>query len=438
VKGSPSLKRPLIVYPLVFHFVILLASFAILIAVAIRIDSGGPYTDEQIVPVLAQAVERDAAGRLSVIITPELAALRAETPDLWFVAEDEAGASVVFGTVPDHYASLLGRLSDLSYAHLRDRAPPYDLAAVIRRETTEIGTLTILGHGALSELGFVVVFATNTIVLPIFVLLTLTSLVVTPWIVRRSFSGVSRIAREAEGIDADSRGRRLSEAYIPREIAPLVRAVNDALSRLDDGYERQKRFIASASHELRTPIAVLASKVDAADNEAVRPLALDVQRLATMTEQLLDLHRLENNRHDSAFDLAPVVRRVVGDLAPLVIATGGSISLEILASETCIGDAAAFERVLMNLVQNAIDHGGANVVVRVCGAAFEVEDDGPGIPLEERERVFEPFHRLRPRATGSGLGLNLVREVIDQHGGQVEILDAVGGGTVVRVAVGPR
>ncbi|WRH64486.1 MAG: HAMP domain-containing sensor histidine kinase [Fuscovulum sp.] len=435
---SPSLKRPLIIYPLIFHFVTLLASFAILIAVAIRIDSGGPYTDERIVPVMAQAVQRDATGHLSVVMTPELADLSANAPDLWFVAEDDTGASVVFGTVPQHYASLVGRLSDLSYAQLRDRAAPYNLAAVIRRETTEIGTLTILGHGALSELSFIVVFATNTIILPIFALLTLTSLVVTPWIVRRSLSGLSRIAREAEEIEADSRERRLSEAYVPREIAPLVRAVNEALRRLDDGYERQQRFIASASHELRTPIAVLASKVEAADNEAVRALALDVQRLATMTEQLLDLQRLESNRHDSAFDLAIVLRQAVGDLAPLVIANDCSISLEVTGSEICIGDAAALQRVLMNLVQNAMDHGGTNVTVRVSGAAFEVEDDGPGIPPEERERVFEPFHRLRPRATGSGLGLNLVREVIDRHGGQVEILDTTRGGTVVRVDLGTQ
>ncbi len=103
-----------------------------------------------------------------------------------------------------------------------------------------------------------------------------------------------------------------------------------------------------------------------------------------------------------------------------------------------MGDAAALERVLMNLIQNAIDHGGTNVVVRVLGAAFEVEDDGPGIPPEEREHVFEPFHRLRPRTTGSGLGLNLVREVVDQHGGRVEILDAPGGGAIVRVDLRSR
>jgi two-component system, OmpR family, sensor histidine kinase TctE len=167
VNRTPSLKRPPIIYPLVFHFVTLLASFVILIAVALRIDSGGPYTDERIVPVLAQAVQRDAAGGLFVVETPELAQLRTEAPDLCFVVEDDAGVSVTFGPVPENYKSLLGRLSDLSYAQMRDRAAPYDLAAVLRRETTEIGTLTILGHGALSELGFMVVFATNTIILPI-------------------------------------------------------------------------------------------------------------------------------------------------------------------------------------------------------------------------------------------------------------------------------
>lgn len=435
MKAQPSLKRPLILYPLAFHFATLLVCFAILISVAIRIDIGGPYTDEQITPIIAQAIERGDAGQISVVMTPELAELRAASPDLWFVAEDDTGHSVAFGPVPRHYQSLIGRLSDISYAQLRGRAAPYDLAAVIRRETTDIGALTVLGHGALSELGFIVLFATNTVILPIFFLLALTSLVVTPWIVRRSLAGVSRIAREAEDIDADRRGRRLSETHVPREIAPLVHAVNEALHRLDEGYEHQQRFIASAAHELRTPIAILLSRIETADSGAIRALAPDVQRLATMTEQLLDLARLERDRTDAGIDLAALARRVVGNLAPLVISGGHSIEVQVLQPETCIGDAGALERVLTNLVQNAVDHGGSHVIVRVTGAAFEVEDDGPGIPPEERERVFEPFYRLRPRATGSGLGLNLVQEVVARHGGRVEIMDAPEGGTVIRVSL---
>lgn len=436
MKARPSLKRPLIVYPLVVQFITLLVAFAILIAVAIRIDAGGPYSDEQIIEVFAGATLRDEAGQLIVSMTPELNELRETSPDLWFVAEDDDGQSVTFGPVPDHFESLIGRLSDISYGQLRDRAEPYNLAAVIRRETTAIGAVTILGHGALSELNFLLIFATNTIILPIFLMLTLMSVLFTPWIVKRSLAGVDRIAREAEGIDAERRGRRLSETHVPIEIAPLVRAVNEALRRLDEGHERQGRFIASASHELRTPIAVLSSKVYASEIEAIRALAPDVQRLATMTEQLLDLQRLDNNRNDAVLDLAAIARRVAGDMAPLVIAGGSSIEVDVLSSEACTGDEAALERVIMNLVQNAVEHGGTHVIVRVAGTVLEVEDDGPGIPIQERDRVFEPFHRLQPRATGSGLGLNLVKEVVARHRGDVTICDAAGGGTIFRVELG--
>lgn len=433
MKKHRSLKRPLIVYPLAFHLATLLVSFAILLAVAIRIDSGGPYADEQIIPVIARAITRHDDGSLAVQMTPELAELRNQTQDFWFVAEDDAGRSVAFGRVPSHYASFVGDLSDLSYAQLRDREAPYDLAAVIRREVAPAGTLTILGHGKLTELSFIVLMASNIIILPIFLLLAITSLIVTPWIVRRSLAGVSRIAHEAEQIDTDRRGRRLSEEHVPTEIAPIVRAVNETLRRLDEGYDRQQRFIASAAHELRTPIAVLRVKVDASEEPIMRKLGADVQRLATLAEQLLDLHRLDNDRTDKVLDLAALVQRAVGDLAPLLIATDRTIEVMIESRQPCRGDPAALERVVMNLVQNATEHGGRHVTVRVIGAAFEVEDDGPGIPPEERERVFEPFHRLRPRSTGSGLGLNLVQQVVERHGGRVSIFGAPGGGAIVRV-----
>lgn len=429
----PSLKRPLIVFPLIFQFATLLVSFGIILAVALRVDSGGPYTDEQITPVIASAIVRQPDGGLAVRMTPQLAELRAETRDLWFVVEDDAGRSVSFGSVPPHYASLVGRLSDLSYAQLRDRQAPYDLVAVVRREVAPAGTLTILGHGKITELSFIVLVASNLALIPTFILLVLCALLVTPWIVRRSLAGVSRIAQEAEQIDTDRRGRRLSEEHVPSEIAPLVRAVNDALRRLDEGYERQRRFIASAAHELRTPIAVLRAKVDAASEPGTRRLGNDVQRLATLAEQLLDLQRLDTDRADEELDLAALVRRVVGDLAPLLIASGRSIEVQIDDTRPCRGDVPALERVVTNLVQNAIQHGGRHVTVRVVGSAFEVEDDGPGIPPEERERVFEPFHRLRPSSTGSGLGLNLVQQVVERHGGRVSILGAEGEGTIVRV-----
>jgi two-component system, OmpR family, sensor histidine kinase TctE len=219
---------------------------------------------------------------------------------------------------------------------------------------------------------------------------------------------------------------------VPREIAPLVRAVNEALGRLDEGYERQRRFIASAAHELRTPIAILRMKIDTAEAPAVRSLAGEVARLANLSEQLLDLHRLDNGAPTERVDPAALARRVVADLAPILIAAGKTIALQVDAPAPIMGNAGAIERVLVNLVQNAVEHGGSQIVVRVEGASFEIEDDGDGIPEAERDRVFEPFHRVRPRSSGTGLGLNLVRQVMDHHRGRVAILDAPGGGTIIR------
>lgn len=432
-RRPPSLKWPLIVQPLLLQFTILFVSFAIIIALAVRADSGGPYTDERITPVIAAAIVRAGDGGLAVRMSDELAALRAETPSMWFVAEDDDGRRVGFGPVPAEFAAATGLLRHLSYGHVRDRFAPHLLSAVIRREDSPAGPVTILGHGKLTQIGFTVIAASSVAALPIFLLMIVVSLVAIPWIVQRSLAGVARIAREAERIDAGRRGMRLSEAQVPGEIAPLVRAVNDALGRLDEGYERQRRFIASAAHELRTPIAILRVKVDAAEDPATRRLGSDVERLANLAEQMLDLQRLDSAWRDDEIDLAALVRRVAGDLAPLLIASHRSIEVAVDGALPVRGDGGAIERVVTNLVQNAIEHGGRHVVVRVAESSFEVEDDGPGIPPEERERVFEPFHRLRPRSAGSGLGLHLVQQVVERHGGRVALLGAPGGGTLARV-----
>ncbi|TCP31842.1 HAMP domain-containing sensor histidine kinase [Sphingomonas sp. BK235] len=437
-RRQPSLKRPLILRPLLFQLLVLVVCCTAIMALAVRSDVGGLYTDESITPVIAQAVVRRADGGLALRDTPELAELRAATPDLWFAAEDATGHRVSYGTVPPSYASLTGALQHVSYAHLRDRSPPYRLSAVIRRETGPAGTLTILAHGKLTGLTLIVLLASNVVIAPIFVLLALVSFIVTPWIVNQSLAGVRRIAAEAERIDPARRGWRLSEDHVPSEIAPLVRAVNDALRRLDEGYERQRRFIASAAHELRTPIAILRVKVEAAEEPATRRLLGDVNRLANLAEQLLDLQRLDVAGTDEAIDLPVLLRQVAADLAPLLIAAGRTIELVVEAPRPVRGDAGALARIVVNLIQNAIDHGGRGIVLRVTGAGFEVEDDGPGIPEAERERVFEPFHRLRPRATGTGLGLHLVQQVVERHAGQVAIIGAAGGGTIVRVTLPAR
>ena len=124
--------------------------------------------------------------------------------------------------------------------------------------------------------------------------------------------------------------------------------------------------------------------------------------------------------------------------APLLIQSERTVAVSVEQHYPVLGEAGAIERVISNLVLNAAEHGGRNVIVRVQGSCLEVEDDGPGIPVAERERVFEPFQRLRPRQSGAGLGLNLVRQVVERHDGQVTILDAPGGGALIRVEFPPH
>jgi two-component system, OmpR family, sensor histidine kinase TctE len=136
-------------------------------------------------------------------------------------------------------------------------------------------------------------------------------------------------------------------------------------------------------------------------------------------------------------DPALLVRQVAADLAPLLIAADRDVEVVVEDAKSICGDAGAIERAITNLVQNAIQHGGRQLILRVLHSTIEVEDDGPGIPPDERERVFEPFHRVRPRPSGSGLGLNLVQQVVDRHGGSVSIAEARDGGTIVRMVFPP-
>jgi two-component system sensor histidine kinase TctE len=352
---------------------------------------------------------------------------------LWFVAVDERGRRIAFGRVPQSYTGLVGALGTVStvyYAQLRDSVAPYALSAVIRRATGPAGKLTIIAHGKLTTVNYAVAAAANIVIIPIGLLLGLATMIATPWMINRSLAGVGRIAREAEQIDVDRRGLRLTATEVPRELSPLVDAVNQALARLDEGYEQQRRFIASAAHELRTPIAILRAKAEAAGDDA---LTADIARLSNLAEQLLDLQRLDSGVPHLSVDLARLAQGVVADLAPLLIAAGKSVELVVEPHEAIVGDAGALERVVTNLIQNAVGHGGENAIVRVFGHGLEVSDDGPGIPVDERERVFEPFHRLTPRQTGAGLGLNLVRQVVDWHRGEVRILEAAGGGAIIRI-----
>jgi signal transduction histidine kinase len=394
--------------------------------------------------VLRDAVERDAGGGLILRSTPELANLRSEVSDLWFIVRDKQGHRLSEGSVPPDFDPIADALDHISDARLGwsvgEASPP---AGLVKWVDTSAGKVQILtgtqGRMSVRKVIAAAPLLFLNIILPVAVLMALATLAATPFVVRRAMAGLGQAAAQAERIDIDRRGVQLSVDGVPIEIIPLVKAVNDALGRLDKGYERHKRFLTDAAHELRTPIAILTTRVSSlpAGPEKARLLE-DATRLTVMTGQLLDLQRLDQQAdHFGPVDLVGIARRVVLDLAPLAFAAGYEMSFEPEDEAVVVnGDQTSLERALTNLVQNAIDHGGrrGTILVRVAGAGWiDVCDEGAGIPVEERDHVFEPFYRLHQGGRGAGLGLDLVQKIMRLHGGRVEAGDGLSGGACLRL-----
>ena len=156
----------------------------------------------------------------------------------------------------------------------------------------------------------------------------------------------------------------------------------------------------------------------------------------------MDIQRLDRCDHPFAhINLIQIAQGTAANLTPLAITAGYELTLDAPTTpiET-IGDAAALERALTNLVQNAIQHGPrrGTIGIRVSRpASIEVTDEGAGIPAEQREQIFEPFYRLTPLDRGAGLGLNMVHEIMLLHGGHVSVLDGPNGGACFRMTLPP-
>jgi signal transduction histidine kinase len=270
--------------------------------------------------------------------------------------------------------------------------------------------------------------------------MALGALIATPLVVRRSLVGIDQAALQADTIDIDQRGGRLSEHDIPEEIAPLVHAVNRALGRLDEGYERQERFLTDAAHELRTPIAILNTRIGSLPHSSIKTdLLEDAARLAVLTEQMLDLQRLKQGKVQfTKVDLGQLARKVIIEMAPLAFAAGYTVQFDVEGAGEIEGDPLALQRALMNILQNAINHGGRKGIIALTAGCnwIEVSDEGPGIPADMRDRIFEPFFKRHHDGRGAGLGLNLVRDILRMHGGEVTI-DNRNPGAVCRLSFPP-
>ncbi|GGP53160.1 sensor histidine kinase [Streptomyces sindenensis] len=267
------------------------------------------------------------------------------------------------------------------------------------------------------------------------------------WLVtRRALRPVEGIRREMAAITAsEDLARRVPEPGSRDEIAALARTTNETLTVLEASVERQRRFVADASHELRSPIASLRTQLEVAE---AHPELLDLPgavadtvRLQVLAADLLLLARLDAGEKPGGgtVELGALVREEVSQR------TGDRIAVAVEAPEggafEVNGSRGQLSRVIGNLLDNAQRHAEGSVAVSVAadgrGVRVEVRDDGAGVPEEERERIFERFVRLDDARSrddgGAGLGLAIARDVAARHGGTLTVHRAAEGGAAFRL-----
>jgi two-component system sensor histidine kinase TctE len=238
----------------------------------------------------------------------------------------------------------------------------------------------------------------------------------------------------------------IGEEDVPGEVRPLLHAVNALMVRLNEVLSFQARFIADAAHQLRTPVAGLKTNIELALREtdlsdlkrSLSQTYVSVDRLSRLVSQLLSLARNEPNTarvlHFSALDLSKLILNTTKEWVPEAYKKGIDLGFDGPEHPVLIeGDVTRLTELANNLLDNAIRYtrSAGRVTARVLAEpqpAFSVSDDGPRIPPEERERIFERFHRLLGTPTdGSGLGLAIVREIATIHGARVDLTDDADG-----------
>jgi len=398
-------------------------------------STGAGLTSEYI----AEAVERGRDGSLHLTTNDCLTAFLQRHPDVWYVATDG-----------EHTLSR----SDTGFSSPADGASLVAAVETFRRLTVnDASSIEVLGSGAdqilvvtggtpvtWADAGIIASVALRRLVLPLTFPLITGAAIVLLFVARRLLGSVRRAARAAAEIVPNALGQRLPTEGIPREILPLVQAVNTALARLDDGYERYRRFVADAAHELRTPVAVLHARLDGLPDGVLKEeLSRDSRRIANIATRLLEMERVQQAAFaEEIVDLSALVRAVAADMAPLAIERG--YDLEVDAPDigpSVRADFTALRGAITNLVSNAIVHAGGHGLIRIAvkgNGEIEVNDNGPGIPAEEAEMVFAAFHRIGKGGNGAGLGLAIVRETMHVHNGSAELVNPGGPGATFRLS----
>jgi two-component system, OmpR family, sensor kinase len=289
------------------------------------------------------------------------------------------------------------------------------------------------------------------VLMPMLLLIPLLAVVV-GWALKRGLQPIGETSHRVSHRDA-SRLDPLPVDHVPPELLPLVEQINALLRRLEGSLDAQRRLLADAAHELRSPVAALALQAQLAQRaqtpagraQAFDELAHGIERARRLVQQLLDYARLEPGVQSEPFhevNLAELAREVVGRYAPQAEAQDVDLGADAPAAAPVSGSASELRSLVENLVDNALRYApvGTAVTVSVRRRADDIElavvDAGRGIPGVERARVFERFYRASGDATrGSGLGLAIVKAIVERHQGTIALADAQPQGGLPGLAV---
>jgi heavy metal sensor kinase len=275
---------------------------------------------------------------------------------------------------------------------------------------------------------------------------------------------INRITQAANQISAEDLSRRLNLKLPNDEVGRLAATFDRMLARLEDGFERQKRFIADASHEMRTPLTILKGDVEVALNrprtpaqyrETLEMVNQTADRLTALVEELFLLARADNNQYPlqpEPLDLAALLASELSRLRPQARKKEICLTLDAPESLPMTADRVKLARLFMNLIDNALKYSGPGDEVKVTAAILNqqawvtIADTGPGIPSEHLPHLFERFYRVdkaRARSlsgtaninssSGAGLGLSIAQWLVQIHGGRIEVESQPGQGTVFTV-----
>jgi two-component system sensor histidine kinase TctE len=458
-RGRPSIRRSLVMW-LVLPLALLVPATALLfyqLALSPALDSLDHALDGTAV-ALERLVSNDG-GRLSFAISAQMdAVLRADRYDdvHWVVLHPDGhvlAGDASLSEIGGPPAPIAWRFLDADYAGKPVRVALHSWPCIVATPGTAGGlcearvaeTLT-KRQGVARQ---VLAAASSAMLVEALVLAVL------GWLaIARSLRPVERLSQDIEQRAPDQLGP-VDRADIPREVAPLVAALNGLFARVMAAAAAEKGFIADAAHQLRTPLTALRTETELALMEThppqleglLRRLHTGTTRAARLANQLLSQARAEHERHNSAmerFDLKHIATDAVEEWVARSLDAGVDLGFE-LESAPVDGHGFLLREMLANLLDNALNYAGAGarVTIRTATAAdggglLEVEDSGPGIVAAERERAFERFQRGNAGGTGSGLGLSIVRDIAIHHHARAELMDGPGGaGLCVRVSFPP-